>query len=104
MMLRIRAQEVERKRRMERLKREQEVKALMASERLHTNSGTMRPPSLKVKQQMILEGKFAVKRKGSKKKCKNNDLSLEDLRSLPRAATQEGRKLKKTSPKECFGL
>ena len=107
MFLRIRVQENERRKRMERLKREQEIKALLASERLHSNSSVLRPPSLKAKQCLILETKMAkIKRKGSKKKCKPEkaENSFEEIKTLPRASTQEGKKLKKASPKETSGI
>lgn len=107
MFLRIRVQENERRKRMERLRREQEIKALLASERLHTNSSVLRPPSLKAKQCLILETKMAkIKRKGSKKKCKPEKMenSCEEIKTLPRASTQEGKKLKKVSPKETSGI
>ena len=55
MRLRIQTQETERKKRLERLRKEQEIKGLRASERLHDSHGQLRPGSLKCRQGTLIE-------------------------------------------------
>ena len=69
MQLRILAQEIERKRRQERLRYEQEMKAMRASERLYSSNHLLKPISLKSQQNAILEMKMAKKKS---KKMKSN--------------------------------